>query len=248
MKVNARQLHEKIARMQARRKAARHAALAFIGGRISQQVAMHAPADTHRFVRGYLLGFQRLGHFHGQMPGLQRSKYIGAAIKVLVEQYELWRDTAEKRRRRLIERYPNGAPRGQRAAYNTMRRELKKAQDRATRSREELEKFRSAPYGIIMSPLRWAWSPKDRHLVTVRPRPYGGSGSLLDTDTRSTARILTREPHAEFVERARATLGPAVSAAMKGTTFEKSARRYVSGIKNVAQVQGAARERFLAGK
>lgn len=248
MNVDDSNFRKKLERMQQARRGARHAAVEFIGRRLAQQILLHAPKDTRRFVRGYLVGLQKIGHFKGSLPALQRSKYIGAAIKLLVEQYELWNDTANKRRERIRERYPNGAPRGQRAAYNKLMSGLKKAQDRAARAREELEKYRDAPYGIIMSPLRWAWSPKDRHLVTVRPRPYGGVAALVDTATATKVRLLTQEPHAEFVERRDHVLAQAIAAATAGTTFAKSAKVYVKGIKTVAQVQGAERARFLAGE
>ena len=252
MKVNARQFHEKIARMEAQRKAARHEALEVIGKSLSEWIDLSSPKDTRRFIRGYLTAFQQVGHLGVPVPELRPSKYVGRAIQMLVEQYDQWRDTAEIRRRRLLERYPNGAPRGQRAAYNKMRREVVKAQNLATRAREELEKYRAAPYGIIMSPLRWVYDTRQndgRHLVTVRPMPYGGNGVLVDRPTRTTARMINQEPHAVFIERQHDVLDKAFGmAALSGTIKRKAAEKYLRGFRNAANVQGAARARFLAGR
>lgn len=251
MKVHANQLRKNLAAIERGRKEARHRALEFLGTRISGQVALYGPTDTGRFLRGYLLAFQQVGHFKGTMPALQRSKYVGRAIEILVEQYDFWTAQAEKARTSLRERYPDGPSRGRGAGYRALRQKLVTAQKRQTRAREELEKYRSAPYGIIMSPLRWAYDTvanDGRHLVTVRPTPYGGRGLLADRPTSTTVRILNMEPHTAFVERSgHRTLGPAVAAAISRTNFEKSGKVYVQGIKNVAQVQGAARARFLSG-
>ena len=251
MNVNTAQLKRNLAAIERRRREARHRAVEFLGTRISGQVALYGPRDTGRFLRGYLLAFQQVGHFKGSMPALDRSKYVGRAIQILVEQYDFWTARTEEARARLRERYPDGPTKGRGAGYRALHNKIRISQKRQTRAREELEKFRSAPFGIIMSPLRWAYDTvanDGRHLVTVRPTPYGGRGLLIDRPTSTTVRILNMEPHAAFVERSsRPTLGPAVAAAVSRTNFERSGRVYVQGIKNVAQVQGAARAAFLRG-
>jgi len=247
MKVSIDELRRNVAKLDAARRNARREAVAFLGRRISQQVSVRAPRDTGRFVRGYLLAFQKIGHFEGSMPALQHSKYIEQAIKILVDQHKFWSNAAASNRKTLLERYPNGPQRGRMAGYKAVRKRLEKSQDLAMRAQQELSKFRSAPYGIIMSPLRWEFTPEGRRLITVRPNPYGGDGTIIEGDTSTKARILTKEPHAEFVERERSTLPVALFNATRGTIFEKAGKTYVKGIKNVAQVQGAARERFLAG-
>lgn len=248
MKFDDQEFRRKMERMRSARKAARHDALRSIGHDLSRWINFSRSYDTGRFLRGYQIAFQQIGH-NTYLDDLQRSRYIGRAIQVLAEQYDFWTRQAQQARTTLAERYPDGSRRGRAAGYRALRQKLVKAQNLQTRAREELEKFRAAPYGIIMSPLRWAFDPltsSGRHLVTVRPRPYGGRGSIVDRASSTQARILNLEPHTAFVEARDRVLSRAFgNLAASGLD---AAAKYVKGISNVNRVQGAARERFLAGR
>lgn len=230
-----------------RRRAARHAALRTFGNALGSDLLQLCAQDTHRFVRGHLLGLREVGHYTGPIPALTPSKYVHRIVELLEGQVRWWGKELDRRERAYRERFPSGKTRGQGKVYTKMHRDIDKAEKQYRRAKEELAKFQGAPYGIMIGFLHSGYTQRGRELLTVRPRPYGGVGRVFDSDTRTDVRLLNMEPHAAFRERADHSYSTAFARARRGGRFDRVGDSYRAVLRNAANLQGAARERFLSG-
>lgn len=172
-----------------------------LAGAVGMHVVAMAPVDTGRYVRAVAQAVNFAGGgpipVRTVTPSRHHAKYVGA----LKRQVDAWERYAKWRRERLNYLYPGGSPRrGRTAFYRGLAAQVRMAEKRERRAREELAKALTNDDALFVGLLHSGRSV-DGRLATVRTKVYGGVGIVVETPRGAEARLTVLEPHARFLER-----------------------------------------------
>lgn len=239
---NAEQLIRKVGIAAAARVAADRVAVVEIAREFTRHVADHAPKDTNRFVRSIVQAAQDVGVKGIPLPAIKASSRYQKYLVALVAQVESNVYQRKWWERRAYAWYESKG-RTRDKYYQKILSQIRKYQRWEIRSREELEKAKGNEALIFLDEHgainRLNRSEKSRNISTVRVKVYGGDGRIVVLGGTVGAVLVSREPHANFVEKRFGTVA-AAKAHVRGASMPGLTSQYAKQVRTAMGLRAAA--------
>jgi hypothetical protein len=196
------------------------ATLRAVGPLLIQRIAITAPRDTNRFVRGWILAGRDAGITNLPTPIVIDSHRKDQYVQRLAEQWSRARALADRLHAKYDQWYGRSGRRP--GAYGgRLQRDILKAEERASRAYEELQLAETVKGFIFIGQGKAVAQGSmrgfnQRHglgrIATVRVRIYGGRGAIRVQQNSAYLVLHNLEPHATLVENRHRVYRNAVSA------------------------------------
>lgn len=181
-------------------RSSRPIAVRVLGGvatRAGQLFRQVSPADTNRYVAGWVRAALGAGATGLAVPALKESKGRRRNQLWLERQRDKAQEAVEAAEALIRAWYPPGRPR--KGYFRRLQARLDKAHKRLQRAEQELRSFEQNESAIVIGGARRR--DGSRGLATVRQRVFGGQGSIVRVGDQHVLIMRNLEPHAKLVER-----------------------------------------------
>jgi hypothetical protein len=187
----------------------------------------YSPQDTRRYVRAWSVAGKDAGSTGFPMPEIKATSRKAEYESRLYSQLA----AAEKRVKKLGDLkwtwYDSKPERAKTGYYNTLVKDLRRAEKRVEQAKEQIELANTSETFILIGGRK---GKRGSGLATIRTKIYGGHGQILETSQGTAVRLVNKEPHAKIVERRSKSLRLASRVAASAVGVRTVSKKYLNEV------------------